>query len=177
MLIACGTMCGKTLLREGGRHAAVVPALPEDQSSIADGHAEDIHSYIHPPAHLQSQPFTTIVLPPPQSADTLSIHEYRPPSQRDIEDRRQNTSHSQSTRQLANPSPPNMTPTSQASPPPQQQQSPYLAGANAPLPVPATFASIMNAYPAPSATREEPHSRPGSRDEIPPSGSSLLSRE
>jgi len=161
----------------GGRHAAVVPALPEDQSSIADGHAEDIHSYIHPPAHLQSQPFTTIVLPPPQSADTLSIHEYRPPSQRDIEDRRQNTSHSQSTRQLANPSPPNMTPTSQASPPPQQQQSPYLAGANAPLPVPATFASIMNAYPAPSATREEPHSRPGSRDEIPPSGSSLRSRE
>lgn len=176
MPIACAIMYGKTSSREGGRHAAVVPALPEDQSSVADGHAEDIPSYPHPPSHL---PFTTIVLPPPQSADTLSIHEYRPPSQRDVEDRRQISSHSHSTRQLANPSPPNATPNSQASPPPQQQQSPYLAGANAPapLPVPATFASIMNAYPAPSATREEPHSRPGSRDEIPPSGHSLRSRE
>ncbi|OJA20192.1 hypothetical protein AZE42_04616 [Rhizopogon vesiculosus] len=153
----------------GGRHAAVVPALPEDQSNVVDGHVDDIHSYAHPPPHLQSQPFTTIVLPPPQSADTLSIHEYRPPSQRDNEDRRH--VHSHNTRQHANPSPPIM-------PPPQQQQSPYLTGANAPAPqpVPATFASIMNAYPTPSAPRED-HSRPGSRDELPPSGPSLRSRD
>lgn len=173
MPIACAIMSGKILWKEGGRHAAVVPALPEDQSNVADGHADDNPSYTHPPPHLQPHPFTTIVLPPPQSADTLSIHEYRPPSQRDIEDRLQGSSHSHSTR--ANPSPPNVPPTSQASPPP--QQSPYLAGANAPAPVPATFASIMNAYPTPSAAREEPHSRPGSRDELSASGPSLRSRD
>lgn len=133
---------------------------------MGDGHVDDIHSYAHPLPHLQSQPFTTIVLPPPQSADTLSIHEYRPP-QRDVEDRR----HSHSTRQYANPSPPIV-------PLPQQQQSPYLTGANAPAPqpVPATFASIMNAYPTPSAARED-HSSPGSRDEPPASNHSLRSRE
>ncbi|KAH7925567.1 hypothetical protein BV22DRAFT_423941 [Leucogyrophana mollusca] len=61
-----------------------------------------------------------------------------------------------------------MSHTSPPPPPTQQQQSPYVGNASAPAaqPVPATFASIMNAYPAPPVIREDSQSRPGSQDGI-----------
>lgn len=137
--------------------------------------------YTHPPPppHMPSQPFTTILLPPPTLADTLSIHEYRPPPLKDADAKRQGnsgTSHLSNTRSHANShsaSPPNphtsrSTPPHHVNPstplPPSQQ--PYGNVSAAPA-VPATFASIMNAYPPQPSGREELHtqSRPGSREE------------
>lgn len=139
--------------------------------------------YTHqpPPSHMQSQPFTTILLPPPTPADTLSIHEYRPPPVKDHEPKRQSsssTSHSSNTRSHANShsaSPPNLNTSGSTTPHhanpsiplPSSQQSPYVNASTAPA-VPATFASILNAYPSqPSSGREESQvqSRPGSREE------------
>lgn len=88
----------------GGRHAAVIPALPEDyqeqgahhpnqdvtenhrRSSISDKEeprSPPLHRTHTPPQQQQQQPLhpglTTIVLPPPTNPDTLNIQEYQPP--------------------------------------------------------------------------------------------------
>ncbi|KAF8552558.1 hypothetical protein OG21DRAFT_1511365 [Imleria badia] len=151
----------------GGRHAAVVPALPEDPN---DGFVDDAMTtpYTHPPPpHMQSQSFTTILLPPPTQADTLSIHEYRPPPIKDPEPKRQNSGNSSTSnaRSLAY--------SHSVSPPPRHANSttpipPPYGNTSAPPAVPATFASIMNAYPTQPSVREESHvqSRPGSREEL-----------
>lgn len=141
--------------------------------------------YTHPPPHIHSQPFATILLPPPTLADTLSIHEYRPPPVKDPGPKRQNstntngsTSHPSNVKSHASShsaSPPNLnlsgsTPPRRAHPSTpllSSQHTPYANASTAPA-VPATFASIMNAYPPQPSGREEPQvqSRPGSREEL-----------
>jgi len=139
-------------------------------------------SYTHPPppSHLPTQPFTTILLPPPTTADTLNIHEYRPPPVKEPDPKRQNSSNSNSNISLSsntrsrahshsaspNPngsSPPHRVNTNTPVPP---QPAPYVNASATPA-VPATFANIMNAYPPQPSVREEPqvHSHPGSREE------------
>ncbi|KAG9308865.1 hypothetical protein JVU11DRAFT_11324 [Chiua virens] len=177
----------------GGRYAAVIPALPEDHDPNApnDGFVDDTMTahYTHPPPppppHIQSQSFTTILLPPPAQADTLSIHEYRPPPAKEFDSKRQNTSntncsisHPSNTRSHAHTnstSSPNLNPSgsplpnhaNSSTPIPPPQQPPYVNASAAPA-VPATFASIMNAYPPQPSGREDSQvqSRPGSREEL-----------
>lgn len=143
--------------------------------------------YTHPPPpaapHMQSQSFTTILLPPPVQADTLSIHEYRPPPIKEPESKRQNSnnsnsSHASNARSHApshSVTPPNQNPSGSTPPihakpstliPAPSQPTPYGNTSAAPT-VPATFASIMNAYPPQPSVREESQvqSRPGSREE------------
>ncbi|EGN94045.1 hypothetical protein SERLA73DRAFT_97431 [Serpula lacrymans var. lacrymans S7.3] len=149
--------------------------------NYADAHVED---RLTPPYHLlppQAHPHgqaQTIVLPPP-TAETLNIHEYHhPPAStkerahghgygkgkedahihghgHDTRSRRAYTPqpqhHHQAQHSHPQPQHPYQTPSQQS-----QQHSPYLSNTE-PVPVPATFASIMNAYPAPG-----PPSGPGS---------------
>ena len=131
-----------------------------------------------PPPHMQSQPFTTILLPPPAQADTLSIHEYRPPPIKDPEPKRQNSSNSSISNTRSHAHSHSGSPSS-GTPPPRHAHSttpiphtPYGNASTAPA-VPATFASIMNAYPSQPSGREESQvqSRPGSRAE--PTGRSV----
>lgn len=130
----------------------------------------------------QLQPgLTTIILPPPTTSETLNIHEYQPPV-KETEKRvtrgraaTRGTSHSQSptpgvrrspimrtrasSRHEASPEQPLAS--NQAQP---ANRSPYLVTRPSPPPVPATFASIMNAYPAPgpgSALESSPSSGNG----------------
>ncbi|KAF8120657.1 hypothetical protein EV363DRAFT_75793 [Boletus edulis] len=134
-----------------------------------------------PPSHMPTQPFTTILLPPPTPADTLNIHEYRPPPVKEPDPKRQNSSNSnisfssnaRSRAHSHSASPPNPNPN--GSPPPHHVNSntpapppppaPYVNASAAPA-VPATFANIMNAYPPQPSVREEPqvHSRSRSRE-------------
>lgn len=99
----------------GGRHAAVIPALPEDyqeQGTLAAHHPdlqireqrrrasmsekEERHS---PPAVPQPRIQTplqshlqTIILPPPTTSETLNIHEYQPPGKEEKRTTRGRTS-------------------------------------------------------------------------------------
>lgn len=190
----------------GGRHAAVIPALPEDyqeqgtlathypnpdfteshqRASISD--KEEPRSpplyQIHTPSHQQQlhPGLTTIVLPPPTTSDTLNIQEYQPPV-KDVEKRMtrgraaaRGGSHSESP----TPGGPRRSPSMRtrgsskneaaidsragsvqiAALHESSSRSPYLVTQPSPPPVPPTFASIMNAYPAPESSSG---SRPGS---------------
>ena len=196
----------------GGRHAAVIPALPEEYDSATAGayHPADRekdpgrdrrgddpsgsppyqqisahHLSPSPPQPLQPG-VTQIVLPPPTSSETLNIQEYHPPPQKESDKRttrgtnhavspsptstrsQRRTSRSPSARTNADHYPPphahHTRSSSRLSRPDSSsstnQPSPYLANASPP-PVPATFASILNAYPAPSASP-----RPGSSSDF-----------
>jgi hypothetical protein len=198
----------------GGRHAAVIPALPEDyqeQGALASHHPdgqvreqrhrasvsdrEDLPSPTVPqhrtstPSQQQVLPgLTTIILPPPTTAETLTIQEYKPPM-RDAEKRvtrgraatrgasnsesptpGASTRKSPSMRTRGNsrqdPAEPSRSGSAQPSTQAQssgQTMSPYIRDHSLPPPaVPATLASIMNAYPGPGPA---PESRPGSTNE------------
>jgi hypothetical protein len=170
----------------GGRHAAVIPALPEEQGTIPpnqeakDHRRASVSDKEEPPSpsHQQrtstQQQFqsglTTIVLPPPTTSDTLNIQEYQPPP-KDADKRM--TRGRAAARGAESPTPggPQRSPSMRTrggsrnelaeksvQPPPQSStRSPYLVTLPSPPAVPATFASIMNAYPAPDLS-----SRPGS---------------
>ena len=185
----------------GGRHAAVIPALPEDygetgllanhhpdqrvreqrrRQSITIHEKEEPHS---PPLLQQVQPqtptqipmhpgLTTIVLPPPTTAETLNIQEYQPPIERRATKGRGSTrggSHHEGSPAPHTRRSPSHTRTisrsenTKSNPRSDSGVSAKLAAAagspyidpNAlqpsPPPVPKTFASIMNAYPTSDA--------------------------
>src|ERR1700722_15052505 len=195
----------------GGRHAAVIPALPEDydtSTSLGVYHPPDrdrreTEEQIMSPTIQQASPtssqqplqpgLTQIVLPPPTTSETLNIQEYQPPApHKEVPERRatrastRTVSPARSHRKMS-PSPVSGTGHSAegvdpypSSPRPRPhththshhtrsssqasrrdlapQPSPYMmTNANgpgssiSPPHVPATFASIMNAYPAPPA--------------------------
>jgi hypothetical protein len=113
-----------------------------------------------PPQPLQAG-VTQIVLPAPTSSETLNIQEYHPPALKDSEKRtrsHRHTSGSPNARTSADHYPPahahHTRSSSRLSRQDPTNQSPYLANAvsASPPPVPATFASILNAYPAPSVS-------------------------
>ncbi|KAF8895636.1 hypothetical protein BD779DRAFT_742650 [Infundibulicybe gibba] len=113
------------------------------------------------------QGLTQIVLPPPTTSETLNIQEYQPPApeRRTTRQSIANSNAARTASQSPAPGGRGARPTSRSpsvhqtrsNSRTQPQHSPYLANANAPAstatppPVPATFASIMNAYPAPTA--------------------------
>jgi hypothetical protein len=178
----------------GGRHAAVIPALPEeyDASTPLGSHQSekekdrrDSEDAAQSPMSQQQdlQPgLTQIVLPPPTNAEALNIQEYRPPApqkEKEVVERRsarmgtRTTSPARSHRKM---SPSSAQAAIDSHPPPHprthprhthshshhtrsvsqsnrresgRQESPYTSTGASPPPVPATFASILNAYPAP----------------------------
>ena len=171
----------KDLVRPlGGRHAAVIPALPEDYGEtglLANHHPDqrvreqrrrqsitNKEEPQSPPPLQQVQPqtptqtpmhpgLTTIVLPPPTTAETLNIHEYHPPIERRPTKGRGSMrwgSNSPGPNTRRSPSHTRTTSRSENA----KSDSKPAAGVDPspPPPVPKTFASIMNAYPAPDGT-------------------------
>jgi hypothetical protein len=191
----------------GGRHAAVIPALPEDyqdQGALAAHHPDhqvkeqrrrtsvsdkeelpsptvSQHRTSTPSQQQPQQGLTTIILPPPTTAETLTIQEYKPPSKDNTTKRvtrgraaARNGSQSESPTPAATTrrSPSMRTRGSsrneaaaqsrsgsvQPAAPQQssgQTVSPYIRDHPSPPPVPATLASIMNAYPGPGPAAPE----------------------
>jgi hypothetical protein len=144
---------------------------------------------ISTPSQQQLLPgLTTIILPPPTTTDTLNIQEYQPPA-KDAEKRvtrgrpaARGPSHSESpTPGTSTHRSPSMrtrgssrqeaaAPSRSGSIQPQAQSSgqtvcPYIRDHSTPPSVPATLASIMNAYPGPGPavpeTRPSPANEPG----------------
>jgi len=187
-----GLCCNILMTRDrplGGRHAAVIPALPEEiepSTNVSSYHMSDRekdrrgmddlsrsppyqqssahHLSPSPPQPLQAG-VTQIVLPAPTSSETLNIQEYHPPVLKESEKRtrsHRHTSHSPNAPAHAHHTRSSSRLSRQESSP-STNQSPYLANAvsaSSP-PVPATFASILNAYPAPSVSPQ-----PGSLSEF-----------
>jgi hypothetical protein len=142
------------------------------QKKQQQNHHNSQASQSEPQSPSHHQGLTQIVLPPPTTSDTFTIQEYRPPASRDMERRvtrastRRNSSSpvpgsrshrgrgGEHRRSPSDSSTRTQTPTtSPAGAPGNQHHSPY-AHASAPAsppPVPPTFASIMNAYPAPAS--------------------------
>lgn len=117
----------------------------------------------------------TIVLPPPTTSETLTIQEYQPPGAQAEKRGPRGRASTRGSHQSESPTPASQRPpsprprtvsrsealpgsrSSSAKPDVQpsasaQGRSPYLANQPSPPPVPPTFASIMNAYPAPDST-------------------------
>lgn len=130
---------------------------PPQQQASGSNSASTSSSALQSDKSVQ-QGVTQIVLPPPTTSETLNIQEYQPPSKQnpypvlgaDSPGPRAGQGHNSQ-------SPPAQTRQTRSSSRSHSQShnSPYLANANTPATsasppsVPPTFASIMNAYPAP----------------------------
>lgn len=158
-----------------------MPALPEEldpnnqtrdhrrRPSVTDKE-EPLSPSLQTPSQQHLQPgLTTIVLPPPTTSETLNIHEYQPPPEKRMTRGRAaaHSGHSESPGPAAPHRSPSMrtravsrneqradSQSTSVQPPqaPGSNHSPYIVHRpSSPPPVPATFASIMNAYPGPDS--------------------------
>ncbi|KAG8214339.1 hypothetical protein J3R82DRAFT_9304 [Butyriboletus roseoflavus] len=135
----------------GGRHAAVIPALPEDHDPNApnDGFVDDTMTTLTPTHHPNHHRISNRNCLRPS-------YSHHPHINTNSSTSHLSNAHSHSA------SPPSLNPSGSTPPHP-----PLYANASAAPAVPATFASIMNAYPPQPSGREESQtqSRPGSREE------------